>query len=146
MSTRPKPGFTENIKNVIINNYKNFDGRARCSEFWFFSLFLVIVDSILIAIYFTLLMILKTSKLNKLSYIPLGILGLFQISIICPAIALGIRRLHDIGRSGYWVLLSPVPFANFYLIYLYTQDSQKEDNKYGSSPKYSIVSDDGLTE
>ena len=146
MSTRPKPGFTENIKNVIINNYKNFDGRARCSEFWFFSLFLFIVDSILIAIYIILSIILRTSKLSMLKFIPLGILGLFNLSIFCPAIALGIRRLHDIGRSGHWVLLSLVPFANFYLIYLYAQDSEKEDNKYGSSPKYSIVSDGGLTE
>ena len=149
MSTLPKPGFIENFKNVLFKNYANFNGRARRSEYWLFVLFEAMVLGVLVVISAILNFAVVRGKNNLfwILYIPGGIIGVFLLAMTVPGIALQVRRLHDIGKSGYFWFFNFIPFVGILiLLYFTVLDSQKEENEYGSSPKYSIVSDGGLTE
>ena len=95
---------------TCFSKYATFTGRARRSEYWWFALCSAIV-----------------------SWIP--IVQFLGILFIIPSIAVGVRRLHDVGKSGWWYLLAFVPIANLYIIYLAIVDSQAGDNEYGSNPK-----------
>jgi uncharacterized membrane protein YhaH (DUF805 family) len=99
----------------VLKNYALFTGRARRKEYWMFFLFNIVI-SIGISIVATLI------KVPLLSTI-------YSLAILCPAIAVGIRRMHDTGRSGWWII---VPIAN--LIFACT-DSQPGSNEYGPNPK-----------
>jgi uncharacterized membrane protein YhaH (DUF805 family) len=62
--------------------------------------------------------------------------GLFVLANILPALAVGVRRLHDTGRSGWWLLIALIPLVGvIVLIIFYVQDSQPGVNKYGPNPK-----------
>jgi len=103
----------ESVRSVL-NRYAAFDGRAGRSEFWFWILFVVAV-----------------SMAINIASMMLGILTIvgwiFQLAIIIPSIAVGIRRMHDVGKSG-WFVLIPV-----YNLYLYTLPSEGP-NAYGTAP------------
>ena len=71
------------------------------------------------------------SKVASVIYI------LINIFFIIPTITVSVRRLHDVGRSGFYFLLNLIPFiGTLILLYFYLQDSYPYDNEYGSSPKY----------
>ena len=61
---------------------------------------------------------------------------LFNVILLIPLISAGVRRLHDTGKSGWYILLFFIPFVDFVLLYFYSQDSDKLPNRYGLSPKY----------
>ena len=143
MSSLPQPGFIENIKNVIFKNYANFNGRARRSEFWLFYLFIFIVYAVLGGGASAFIFL----KIRIVATIFSGILGLFSLGLFIPDLALTVRRLHDTGRSGWFFLIVLIPIVGpFILLYFCVLDSKFEANEYGPSPKYSTVSDSGLTE
>ena len=104
-----------------IKKYADFTGRARREEFWMFMLFYMIFS---IAITF----------LEQLT--GTSILGwLYSIGLLLPSLAVGARRLHDTGRTGWWQLLMLIPLIGLIvLIIFYCQDSHA-DNQYGSNPK-----------
>jgi len=64
---------------------------------------------------------------------------LYSFTILIPTIAVSIRRLHDSGKSGWWLLIGIIPIVNFIgifvLIYFYIKDSQPDENSYGENPK-----------
>lgn len=103
----------------VLKKYAVFSGRARRKEYWYFFLFSIIA-SMLLAIVDE---ILGTESV---------LMTLYNLAVLIPSMAAGVRRLHDIDRSGWWLLL---PIVN--LVFL-VQDSQHGANKYGSSPKFSI--------
>lgn len=105
---------------VVFNNYLNFQGRARRKEFWMFTLFHVIIC---FALYFV-------GKIALISYLVLT---------VCPAVGVGIRRLHDTGRNGLWVLAANVPLLGFIYFYFMFLDSDPNTNIYGESPKDSYM-------
>ncbi|WP_019962410.1 DUF805 domain-containing protein [Woodsholea maritima] len=119
-------GFVDAVKSVLLQNYANFQGRARRSEYWFFALFYFLVYmglSILAAV------------LGKAGGIISILMGLFMLGVLIPNIAVGVRRLHDTSRSGWWLLISLVPIIGaIWLIVLLVQDSHG-DNQYGPNPK-----------
>ena len=92
-----------NFKDVVLNKYVKFDGRADRSEFWRFALALVLIGfafSILGAIF---------AKL-KLIVILLNIVnGLISLALLIPAIAVSVRRLNDIGKSWPWIFINLIP-------------------------------------
>lgn len=106
-----------------LKNWNNFDGRSRRRDFWMFILFNVIffiVAEILDAILGTICVFT-------------GIYGLAQI---VPYIAVAIRRMHDIGKSGWWICINFVPLiGGLWFLYLAIQDSQAGVNEYGENPK-----------
>ena len=125
--------FQEAI-NSVFSNYANFNGRARRSEYWYFTLFNLIVSMVL-----SVLMRLTAGSVifNLFRIIEV----VFSLAILIPGLAVAWRRLHDTGRSGAWYLLIFVPIIGvIFLIVWFCQDSQPDTNQYGPCPKDFIQS------
>ena len=107
--------FQESIK-LCFQKYADFNGRAKRPEFWWFELFMFLVS------------------------LGLGIVsdilsGLFSITVLVPSIAVGARRLHDTGRSGWWQLLVLVPVLGWILLIVWcAQEGNPADNEFGAPP------------
>ena len=120
------------------SNYSNFKGRARRSEYWYIQLFLVLTNLAAAAIDLALM----DGDVDRfIANGGGGIVGLVWIlATIVPALAVLVRRLHDIGKSGWWALIGFVPFVGaLVLLFFSVQDSQAEANAYGPSPKYGVA-------
>ena len=113
----------------VLQNYSTFTGRARRSEYWYFALFNVIFS--LVA---TILDNVLGIALEGIGYGPLY--GLYVLAMLIPGIAVTVRRLHDVGKSGwmYFIVLIPIIGAIWILVLLFT-DSQQGENKWGQNPK-----------
>ena len=113
----------------VLKKYAVFSGRARRKEYWFFVLFNIIVSIILAVIDGV------TGTLDSES--GMGLLGLiYTLAILIPALAVSVRRLHDTGRSGWWLLILLIPLIGTIVILIFmVQDSKPEENQYGPSPK-----------
>ena len=112
-------GFTEAVK-TCFSKYVTFSGRARRSEYWYFVLAISIVSIVLTLI--------DGGE---------GVLSLlWSLGTLLPSLAVGVRRLHDIGRSGWWLLIILVPLIGFVvLIYFAIKDSEPGENRFGPNPK-----------
>ncbi|GAB4181413.1 MAG: DUF805 domain-containing protein [Calditrichia bacterium] len=110
----------------VLKKYAVFDGRARRMEYWMFVLFNLIMSLIVNAVDW----MLGTG----------GILGfLYMIAVFIPSLAVSVRRLHDIGKSGWWMLLIFIPILGaIILIIFFIMDSQEGDNQYGPNPKTTV--------
>jgi len=131
--------FQRYFIDTLKNRYAAFKGRATRSEYWYFVLY-----SIIIAIILAFVDAMVVNPLLGIQPGPEGsdtsvISTIFSLAILIPSVALGIRRLHDIGKSGWWILLGIIPIVNFIgalvLIYFCTRDSQPGENQYGQNPK-----------
>jgi uncharacterized membrane protein YhaH (DUF805 family) len=121
--------FQDAVRVCLQRKYVDFTGRARRSEYWFFFLFTVLaslVGSILDGIF----------RLRGGAYGGTGpIQGLIQLALLLPGLAVGARRLHDTGRSGWWLLIGLIPVVGWiFLLVFFVQESQP-DNQYGPNPK-----------
>jgi uncharacterized membrane protein YhaH (DUF805 family) len=114
----------------VIRNYVGFSGRARRKEYWMFVLINIII-SIVLAMVDGMLGLKVGGEQGA------GLLGLvYSLAILLPSIAVGVRRLHDTGRSGWWMLIAFVPFIGFIvLLVFFVLDSQPGSNEYGPNPK-----------
>lgn len=117
---------------AVLKKYAVFNGRARCKEYWMFTLY----NSIVIIVFFL------ADNLLGLYYnvAEIGMLsGLYLIGTILPSLAVTVRRLHDISRSGWWVLLGLIPFFGTILILVNMATvGDKSPNSYGADPKAEI--------
>jgi uncharacterized membrane protein YhaH (DUF805 family) len=112
----------------VLKKYATFNGRVTRSEFWFFSLFNTII-SIALAVVSVLLSILVDPSFFYLS-------TLYALALIIPSMAVSVRRLHDTGKSGWWILITLIPFVGAITFIVFTiRDSQSGQNKYGPNPK-----------
>jgi uncharacterized membrane protein YhaH (DUF805 family) len=116
--------------------YRDFRGRSRRSEYWFIQLFLV-VTNIAVAIIDLALMGWDVDRF--IANGGGGIVGLVWILVtIVPALAVLVRRLHDTGKSGWWVLVGLLPLVGAIVLLVFTvTDSSPGENKFGPSPKES---------
>ena len=106
----------------VRDKYADFKGRARRREFWMYTL-VYIVLAIIIGFIGG---IIGTSLLSIILW----------LALLCPGMAVGVRRMHDIGKSGKWILIALIPIIGaLYLLYLATLDSQPGANKWGENPK-----------
>lgn len=119
-------------KKAVFHNYANFSGRARRSEYWYFVLF----NIILFIPVFILSMIVGENGNDSFTDIGLIIIGLGFIGLIIPWLAVVVRRLHDLNRSGwyYFIRLIPVVGPILLLVWLCTEGNPYPNN-YGSDPK-----------
>jgi uncharacterized membrane protein YhaH (DUF805 family) len=118
----------------VLKKYAVFSGRARRKEYWMFFLFNLIITFVLILIDSLMGTISPQSGLGLLS-------GLYSLAVLIPSIAVTIRRLHDIGRSGWWILISLVPvLGGIVLLIFMVLDSEPGANQYGPNPKATIAS------
>lgn len=105
----------------VMQNYFDFQGRATRAEYWYFTAF-------------NLLFYMGASLIDVIIMIPAASV-LYGLIVLVPGTAVFVRRLHDVGKSGWWIMLSFVPLVGFViLIYFLVQDSCP-DNEYGKNPK-----------
>lgn len=100
---------------MVIKNYAGFNGRARRKEYWMFALFSTIISIVLTIID-------KATGVNFISTI-------YSLAVLVPSIAVGIRRMHDVNKSG-WYILIPI-----YNLILACTNGDSGENNYGSDPK-----------
>ena len=130
---------------VVRDNYSNFDGRATRQEYWMFYLFNIIFCIVAVAVD----NILGTDFKMGGGYgyeASMGygwIYALYALAVFLPSVGVSIRRLHDVGKSGWMLLIIFIPCIGiFWLLYLLVQDSSPLDNDYGPSPKPKPVSNE----
>ncbi len=110
-----------------LKNYVNFTGRARRKEFWLFFLFNILI---MLSFSFIATTIKETDKFMQ------GLFVFYGLGIIIPSISAIVRRLHDIGKSGWWIFIILIPIiGKIWLIVLLATDSQLSENKWGKNPK-----------
>lgn len=110
-------------------NYANFKGRARRKEFWMFYLFHIIIIFILAFI----AGFIGGSSDSFVGFIPLAI---YFLASIIPFLALAVRRLHDTGKSGWFYLISLIPYiGGIIVLIMLAQKGNEGTNKYGPDPK-----------
>ena len=118
---------------VMRDNYANFSGRARRKEYWMFTLFYMIV-MIIAMILDNVLGLSFTIEGISLGYGWLYLIGILAHFI--PALAVVVRRLHDVGKSGWFYLISLIPLIGaIWLLVLFCTDGDRIDNKWGPDPK-----------
>jgi len=119
--------------NSAFKNYATFKGRASRSEFWYFFLFSILISLIAQQLDFAL----HQNESGAIS-------GIVTIILLVPGIALQVRRLHDIGKSGWWFFLNLIPLlGQIALIVLSCMRGHAETNQYGDNPLTEIVPDIG---
>ncbi|GIO39983.1 DUF805 domain-containing protein [Paenibacillus antibioticophila] len=106
----------------VLQNYVGFSGRARRTEFWMFILF-----------NFLAIVVLRILD----SILGIALLGaLYSLAVLLPTIALWVRRLHDTGKSGLWLLLALIPAVGVIVLLIFAcLDSDPAANQYGPNPK-----------
>jgi uncharacterized membrane protein YhaH (DUF805 family) len=108
---------------TVLRKYAQFSGRSRRSEYWYFVLFNILI-SIGLAI---------VDNVVGLG----GVLGaVYALAVLVPGLAVSIRRLHDVSKSGWWLLIALIPLlgAIALLVFMAT-DSTPGENEYGTNPK-----------
>ncbi len=121
----------EYFMDAIKNKYAQFDGRARRSEYWYFTLFSVIGFFVIGALATVLGMVNET-----LGMIAMGIAGIYWLAILVPSIAVAVRRWHDLGKPWFWIFIGLIPMVGGIVsLYFMVQDSQPGDNEFGPNPK-----------
>ncbi len=109
--------FTEAVKSGF-NNYSAFAGRASRSAFWYWALFAAILGTI-------------ASTIDRMLGFPMLLQTIVNLGLLLPGLAVGVRRLHDIGKPWKYMLIGLIPILGWaYLIYLYVQPSVGA-NEYG---------------
>jgi len=113
---------------TVLKKYATFSGRAQRAEYWYFVLFSMIASIVL-----TILDAMFGTLDAQTGY---GLLsGLYTLAVFIPALAVGARRLHDIGKSGWWQLIVLIPIIGVILLIVWFATDSKEDNQYGENPK-----------
>ena len=133
-NVKPRLSMGEAVASVF-KNYANFKGRARRSEYWWFLVFNSLV------VIFLNLIVQPIAASNTESIFMLGLVLLlylaYLVGMIIPCWAVTVRRLHDIGKSGWWWLIALIPIVGSLVLLVWScQDSDVCENKYGPSPKY----------
>ena len=132
-----------------LKHYADFNGRARRSEYWFFTL----VHSLLVILPIIIgLVMIVTASLTQLHH-PAGeaprygnvgvfiilIFALLHLALFIPQLAVSVRRLHDTDKSGFFILIAFIPYVGviggIVLLVFYCMDSTPGYNQYGPNPK-----------
>ena len=113
----------------VLKQYSDFKGRARRKEYWMFTIFNIIFGGIAM----TLDSVFGIA-IEGIGYGPLY--GIYALVLFIPGLAVAVRRLHDIGKSGWMLLITLIPLIGvIWLLVLLLTDSNSEENLYGANPK-----------
>ncbi|WP_409422662.1 DUF805 domain-containing protein [Pseudaeromonas sp. ZJS20] len=106
----------------VLKKYVTFSGRARRTEYWMFTLFNIIFSIV-------------AGVLDVV--LGLGFINLiYTLAVLLPAIAVGVRRLHDTDRSGWWMLIGLIPLIGaIVLLVFFCLEGEKQENRFGADPK-----------
>ena len=109
-------------KLVVLQRYAKFDGRASRAEYWWFYLGNFIVLFVLAALG-------RASSLFVVLYV------VYALALIVPTLAVAVRRLHDTGKSGWWLLIGLIPLAGFIILIVFLATAGNPGmNQYGPPP------------
>lgn len=113
----------------VLARYAQFAGRARRHEYWRFILHYLLA--------YVLLLVIDVITGTFSFETQMGLTsGLFVLFMFVPGLAVAVRRLHDTGRSGAWLLLMLLPFfGTLVLLFFFIQEGDEGDNRYGADPK-----------
>lgn len=114
---------------LALNKFAKFNGRSRRAEYW--SFFLV-----------TMLFGMAASAWDNAIFEGEVFARMLDMVFFIPSIAVSTRRLHDIGRSGWWQLIALTGIGILVLLYWYSKDSEQTTNEFGRSPKYDFANGD----
>ena len=107
---------------AVLKNYVGFSGRAHRQEFWMFALI-------------NFLIMIGLGVIEGFLGLPGVVSGLYSLAVLIPSIAVNFRRLHDIGKSGWWILVGFVPVLGVIVLIIFAVlPSQPQDNQYGPVP------------
>ena len=120
----------------LTKNYSNFSGRASRSEYWLFLLMLLLMFLLWGVFLGILIGVSGTSNGNDyFKYIITAVHNILGLALIVPSIAVSVRRLHDIDKSGWWYLIKLIPIiGDIWLLVLYCIKGVEGQNKFGSDP------------
>lgn len=119
---------------MALKRYAEFEGRSRRKEYWYFVLFNII---------FSLFAFWLDTALGLFNeeYFTGPIQSLYALAVFIPGLAVAVRRLHDVGKSGWFLLISLIPLIGaIWLLVLFATESDNGENKYGSDPRRESVS------
>lgn len=115
----------------VMRKYAVFSGRARRLEYWMF-----VLSNVIIAVVLSIIDGIADSDFEGSRS---TLTTLYVLAILIPSLAVGVRRLHDTGRSGCWMLIGVIPIIGAIVLLMFmVQDSQLMDNQYGPNPKREI--------
>jgi uncharacterized membrane protein YhaH (DUF805 family) len=116
--------------------YADFDGRARRSEYWLFSLFNWIVLFGAVIVSAVLRIGSEPGQVSPGAMTISLLLLLYYLAAFIPGLAVAVRRLHDSDKSGFWLFLAFLPVVGGLVIFIFTLlDGTEGDNRYGPDPK-----------
>ena len=118
----------------VIKNYALFSGRARRSEYWYFILFNVIFAIVAMIIDRLIGDDFTVNTSAGIIAEPFGYL--YALFVFVPGLAVSVRRLHDVGKSGWFFLIALIPIiGSIWLLVLFCTNGNPGDNQYGPNPK-----------
>jgi len=129
---------------VAYRRYAQFEGRSDRKEFWYYVLFYVIVSAILSVIDNVLFggRTFEASGTNWSAHADGPLTSIFGLASLIPSISVSVRRLHDIAKSGWWVLLWFIPLVGWiFLLIWYCKKGDPVANAYGEPPVGSQLED-----
>jgi len=107
----------------VLKQYADFKSRARRTEYWMFTLFYCIFA-------------LVAGIIDGILGLEIGVGALLALALLVPSFAVSVRRLHDIGKSGWNLLFMLLPIVGWILLIVWAcKDSQAGENKWGANPK-----------
>ena len=108
--------------NVLRNHYADFEGRASRQEYWMFVLFNIIFS-------------LAANVLDYLLGTAMLFSGIYALAMLVPGLAVSVRRLHDVNKSGWMILVSLIPVIGWiWLLILMVTEGTPGENQYGTNP------------
>ena len=111
----------------VLRKYAEFSGRARRREYWTFALISFLIGCALGVI---------GALVHGLAFLS----WVYSLAVLVPSIAVSVRRLHDTGRSGWWLLIGLIPLIGLIVLIVFlATDGEPGDNEYGPNPKSSVV-------
>lgn len=118
----------------VLKQYADFSGRARRKEFWMFTLFHFLFIFLIVFLSFYLSGDLYEETETNFTVVTL--FGLYILATIIPSIAVTVRRLHDVGKSGWFYFINLIPYIGGFILLIFTcMDSVNKPNKWGENPK-----------
>ncbi len=123
-------------KKVVFENYANFSGRARRSEYWYFVLCNFLISMVFYIPLIATGALFDNEEPGTIFFLFYGLLMLYSLAILIPSLAVAVRRLHDIGKSGWYYLIGLIPFVGgiILLVWFFTEGNQGT-NEWGPDPK-----------
>ena len=120
-------GFADAVKTCMSSKFIEFKGRAQRSEYWWFLVF---------TLGLTIVLSMADSAIFNSEEFGSGTLStIWSLVVILPYVGVGVRRLHDLDKSGWWLLISFIPVIGFIvLIFWFARKGTAGGNRFGSDP------------